>query len=88
MPGATPEQIMFSICIMCMVAGMLGLFLSGVAGFNPKGPAAVFIVGAGMLVALWLQKNPRILESITEHIGWTLVGLVIVTISVIKFISR
>lgn len=70
---------------------MIGLMLIGILIIILTGRKNVMairyvIIGASTLVVIFLVENPNIVESLKEHIALTLIGLVIATISIIRFI--
>lgn len=87
----TTEQLIFRVAIGFMVMGILYLLMAKILDLNPLQKViagSVFIGGAFMLVVTWLYTRPEVLKRLTEHIGWTLVGLVIVTMGVIRLLRK
>jgi len=49
---------------------------------------AIFVGGMAGLAFTFIRKNPNILESAEQYVAITLIGMVIATVSVLKYLKR
>jgi len=72
------------ICLGAMLIGVLFSLLYS-KGDNRRNRAnVVFVLGAAMLLANWLIREPDIVVVLRENIGWVLLGLVITFVKILR----
>jgi len=86
------RDLLHLVAIVSLLAAIIGLLFLMLLPKDERNrrirATAVFVGGMAGLVFSFLWKNPDILESAEQYIAITLIGMIIATVSVLKYLKR